>query len=65
MSGVDVLCADKTGTITRNKLAIADVAVVGEGTRRDQVLRDAGLTVEQAGGHIVGMSGDGVNDARR
>ncbi len=49
MSGVDVLCADKTGTITRNELAIADVAVVGEGARRDQVLRDAALTVEQGG----------------
>jgi magnesium-transporting ATPase (P-type) len=33
MSGVDVLCADKTGTITRNELALADVAVVGEGGR--------------------------------
>ncbi len=49
MSGVDVLCADKTGTITRNELAIADVAVVGEGTRRDQVLHDAALTVEHGG----------------
>ncbi len=47
MSGVDVLCADKTGTITRNELAIADVTAIGEGARRDQVLRDAALTVEQ------------------
>ncbi len=49
MSGVDVLCADKTGTITRNELAIADVGVVGEGGSRDQVLREAALTVEQDG----------------
>ncbi len=49
MSGVDVLCADKTGTITRNELAIADVGVVGEGVSRDQVLREAALTVEQGG----------------
>ena len=33
MSGVDVLCADKTGTITRDELAVADVAVVGAGGR--------------------------------
>ena len=47
MSGVDVLCADKTGTITRNELAIADVAVVGDGLDRDEVLREAALTVER------------------
>jgi len=47
MSGVDVLCADKTGTITRNELAIAEVAVVAAGEDRDAVLRDAALTVER------------------
>jgi H+-transporting ATPase len=49
MSGVDVLCADKTGTITRNELAIADVAVVGEGADREGVLREAALTAERDG----------------
>jgi H+-transporting ATPase len=49
MSGVDVLCSDKTGTITSNHLAIADVAVIDEGSSRDQILRDAALTVEQDG----------------
>jgi H+-transporting ATPase len=49
MSGVDVLCSDKTGTITSNHLAIADVAVIDEGSSRDQILRDASLTVEQDG----------------
>jgi H+-transporting ATPase len=53
MSGVDVLCADKTGTITRNELAIADVVAVGEGTDREQVLRDAALTAEQDGADPV------------
>ncbi len=38
MSGVDVLCSDKTGTITQNKLAVADVAAVAEGADRDAVL---------------------------
>jgi len=49
MSGVDVLCADKTGTITRNELAIADVAVVEEGADREEVLREAALTAERDG----------------
>jgi H+-transporting ATPase len=49
MSGVDVLCADKTGTITRNELAIADVAVVAEGSDREEVLREAALTAERDG----------------
>jgi H+-transporting ATPase len=49
MSGVDVLCADKTGTITRNELAIADVAVVDERAGREEVLREAALTAERGG----------------
>lgn len=49
MSGVDVLCSDKTGTITKNQLAIADVVVVGEGVSRGQVLREAALTAERDG----------------
>jgi len=49
MSGVDVLCADKTGTITKNELAIADVAVVAGGADREAVLREAALTAERDG----------------
>ena len=49
MSGVDVLCADKTGTITRNELAIADVAVLADDADREQVLREAALTAERDG----------------
>jgi H+-transporting ATPase len=49
MSGVDVLCADKTGTITRNELAIAEVAPIASGADREQVLREAALTAEQDG----------------
>jgi H+-transporting ATPase len=49
MSGVDVLCADKTGTITRNELAIADVAVVCAELDREEVLREAALTAEPGG----------------
>ncbi len=49
MSGVDVLCSDKTGTITKNELAIADIAVVDHRSDRDGVLRDAVLTAERDG----------------
>ncbi|HET6867715.1 MAG TPA: plasma-membrane proton-efflux P-type ATPase, partial [Solirubrobacteraceae bacterium] len=49
MSGVDVLCSDKTGTITKNQLAIADVAVIAEGIDRERVLREAALTAERDG----------------
>ncbi len=49
MSGVDVLCVDKTGTITRNELAIAEVVAIGEGDDREEVLREAALTAEPGG----------------
>jgi H+-transporting ATPase len=53
MSGVDVLCSDKTGTITKNQLAIADVTPIGKGIGRDQVLSDAALTAEPNGGDPI------------
>ena len=53
MSGVDVLCADKTGTITRNELAVADVAVVVPGGDREDVLWQAALTAEGDGGDPI------------
>jgi H+-transporting ATPase len=53
MSGVDVLCCDKTGTITQNRLAIADVAVIDPEASREQVLRQAALTAEQNGGDPI------------
>ncbi|HET9117922.1 MAG TPA: plasma-membrane proton-efflux P-type ATPase, partial [Pseudonocardiaceae bacterium] len=46
MAGVDVLCADKTGTITKNELAVADVVVLGE-EQQQRVLLQAALTAEQ------------------
>jgi H+-transporting ATPase len=53
MSGVDMLCSDKTGTITKNELAIADVAVLGRGAGRADVLREAALTAERDGGDPI------------
>ncbi len=49
MSGVDVLCVDKTGTITKNELAVVEVIPVPDGVDRDEVLLAAALTAEPEG----------------
>ena len=49
MSGVDVLCADKTGTITQNRLVVVEVTPVTGSADGDEVLRDAALTAEGDG----------------
>ena len=38
MAGVDILCSDKTGTITKNELTLADVHPLGTFTDRDALL---------------------------
>ena len=45
MAGVDLLCCDKTGTLTKNELTLGDVAPMG-GADRDTLLLAAGLTCE-------------------
>lgn len=42
LAGVDVLCADKTGTLTQNKLTLGDPFSV-EGVSADQVILNAAL----------------------
>ena len=42
LAGVDVLCADKTGTLTQNKLTLGDAFCVNSNTS-DQVILDAAL----------------------
>jgi len=42
LAGVDVLCADKTGTLTQNKLTLGDPFSVND-TPRDQVILNAAL----------------------
>ena len=39
--GVDVLCSDKTGTLTQNKLTLGDPVCVGKASRDDLVLDGA------------------------
>lgn len=43
MAGMDILCSDKTGTITQNKLTLADV-VTSPGFTQDEVLLYASLS---------------------
>ncbi len=43
LAGVDVLCADKTGTLTKNKLTIKDPVPVGEGFTKEDVILYAAL----------------------
>ena len=42
LAGVDVLCADKTGTLTQNKLSLGEPFCV-DGTAPDRVILDAAL----------------------
>jgi len=42
MAGIDVLCSDKTGTLTKNKLELGEPYLAGE-TTREEILLAAGL----------------------
>ena len=46
---VDVLCADKTGTLTRNELVVAAVKPLKEGVREDDVLALAAFASSESG----------------
>jgi len=47
LSGVDILCSDKTGTITTNELTVAEVVVLAEDLDRSGLLLEASLTAER------------------
>jgi H+-transporting ATPase len=47
LSGVDILCSDKTGTITTNELTVAEVAVLADGLDQNDLLFEAALTAER------------------
>ena len=46
MAGMDLLCCDKTGTLTKNELTLGDVVPLG-GADRDELLLAAALTCER------------------
>ncbi|MDX1804048.1 MAG: plasma-membrane proton-efflux P-type ATPase, partial [Alcanivorax sp.] len=63
MAGMDVLCADKTGTLTRNELALGDPVRL-QATDAEQVLLAAALTVARENPDAIdqailqGLAGD-------
>ena len=48
MAGMDVLCSDKTGTLTQNKLTLGDPGVRGQGPEGGHLHRGPGLRAEMA-----------------
>ncbi len=58
LAGVDVLCADKTGTLTQNKLTLGDPFSVGRRRRRGgHPLRRPGVACGGQGHHRPGGAG--------
>jgi H+-transporting ATPase len=47
MAGIDVLCSDKTGTLTQNKLTLGEPAVAAEGAAQELVLAAALASKEE------------------
>ncbi len=63
LAGVDVLCADKTGTLTQNKLTLGDPFCV-EGSTAEQVILDGALASHADNGDIIDLAVlGGVKDA--
>ena len=63
LAGVDVLCADKTGTLTQNKLTLGDPFCVGKVTA-DQIILDAALASRAEDKDTIDMAVlGGVKDA--
>jgi H+-transporting ATPase len=46
MAGLDVLCADKTGTLTKNQLSVAEPVLIGASSKEELILT-AALTCER------------------
>jgi H+-transporting ATPase len=62
LAGVDVLCSDKTGTLTQNKLTLGDPFAVS-GTTADDVILDAALASRADDDDTIDLAVlDGVKD---
>jgi H+-transporting ATPase len=62
LAGVDVLCADKTGTLTQNKLTLGDPFSV-EGTTGDQVILGGALASRSDNNDTIDLAVlDGLKD---
>ena len=64
LAGVDVLCADKTGTLTQNKLTLGDPFGAG-GVKADEVILCAALASREEDKDTIDMAVlDGLKDAK-
>lgn len=62
MAGIDVLCSDKTGTLTQNKLAIGDVYVL-DGIPQQEVIKYASLASKEENDDPIDLAIiDALND---
>ncbi len=64
MAGVDVLCSDKTGTLTQNKLTLGDVVTFG-GVNVDDVVFAGALASEEENPDPIDQCIIGAVDERR
>jgi H+-transporting ATPase len=55
MAGIDILCSDKTGTLTQNRLTLGDPMVAG-GTEAAEVVRAAGLASRAEDGDPIDLA---------
>lgn len=55
MAGVDVLCSDKTGTLTQNRLTLGEIVPV-EGMDEQQILLAASLASEEETGDAIDLA---------
>ncbi len=54
-SSIDIICFDKTGTITQNKLSVVD-SIPFSGNKKEDVLRIASLTSRSEGMDLIDMA---------
>ena len=52
MAGIDILCSDKTGTLTKNQLTMGDPVVV-EAANKDELILVAALVSEGNSGDVI------------
>lgn len=65
LAGIDVLCADKTGTLTQNKLTLGEPVVIGAADK-DDLLMAAALASRREGADAIDQAiFDGLGSADR